>query len=190
MEELRERALVELFGALEGKYGPNYECKYYPCHFHGQDCSLCFCPFYPCLLYDLGGEIKITSNGYVWNCQNCFWIHRPENVEEVLAALSGYSRQQLIEGDWYFFNSILQRLYYGSEFGIWEGEAYNLMPAMLRNECEPVEKAEFLNVILEGFEIQSIHRCTSVEGEGVFIPLKEDEKLFGLLNGNFVVCKV
>ncbi|AEA46400.1 cysteine-rich small domain-containing protein [Archaeoglobus veneficus] len=189
--ELRERTLVELFGALEGKYGPNYECKYYPCHFSGQDCSLCYCPFYPCLLYDLGGELKITSSGYVWSCQNCNWIHKTENVEDVLAVLSGYSRQQLIEEDWYFFNRILQELYYGTELGVWEGNAYNLMPAVFKDkECEEVEKTEFLRVVLKDFEIESVHRCNTLEGEGVLIPMRDNGRFHGFYNGRYVICKI
>ncbi|MDP6613031.1 MAG: cysteine-rich small domain-containing protein, partial [Candidatus Hydrothermarchaeota archaeon] len=33
--------------ALEKGAGSE-KCEYYPCHFQGQDCTWCFCPFYPC----------------------------------------------------------------------------------------------------------------------------------------------
>nr|WP_269850484.1 cysteine-rich small domain-containing protein [Methanosarcina horonobensis] len=28
--------------------GGRKTCEYYPCHFEGQNCTFCFCPFYPC----------------------------------------------------------------------------------------------------------------------------------------------
>lgn len=183
-ESNRERALIELFGALEGRYGPNYECKYYPCHFEGQDCSLCFCPFYPCFIYELG-YIKKTTKGYVWNCKDCHWIHRKEVVEEVLAELSGYPRQQLVEGDWEFFNRIVQRLYYGREIGERIGEAYSLMGCLEGRECES-DSVRFLAVRLDNFEITDVEEVTSperlkelVQEDVILIPLLEDGYLYG-----------
>ncbi len=189
-ESNRERALIELFGALEGRYGPNYECRYYPCHFEGQDCSLCFCPFYPCFIYELG-YIKKTTKGYVWNCKDCHWIHEKDVVEEVLAELSGYPRQQLVEGDWLFFNRIVQRLYYGREIGEFFGKAYSLMGCLenRRNECEDIEDAKFLAVRLENFEISDVEevfrpeRLEELKEEDVIlVPMLEDGYLYGFLN--------
>ena len=64
------------------------ECRYYPCHFEGQDCRFCFCPFYPCGDTRTGGRWIISSRGRrVWSCKNCHWIHRPgvaERLEEEL----------------------------------------------------------------------------------------------------------
>ncbi len=59
--------------------GPNRECEYYPCHFEGQYCDFCYCPFYPCGDSSTGGEWIKGKN--VWNCKNCTWLHNKENVE-------------------------------------------------------------------------------------------------------------
>ena len=134
MNENREKTLIELFRALDGIYGPNYECKYYPCHFYGQDCTFCYCPFYPCLIYDLGGELILTEDGYVWSCKGCTWVHEKENAEEIIYRLGSYPKQRLVEEDWFFFSRVLQEMIYGSELGVWVGNSYNLMPAILRDK--------------------------------------------------------
>ncbi len=58
--------------------GPNQECPYYSCHFEGQDCSLCFCPLYPCMDPNLGSMVKARSGGEVWSCEKCYWTHRSD----------------------------------------------------------------------------------------------------------------
>ena len=60
-------------------HGPNEECEYYPCHWQGQYCDFCYCPFYPCGDSSTGGE-WIKGKG-VWNCTNCTWLHEKESVE-------------------------------------------------------------------------------------------------------------
>jgi hypothetical protein len=193
MDELRERTLIEMFGALEGIYGPNYECKYYPCHFSGQDCSFCYCPFYPCLNYDFRGEFKVTENGYVWNCENCWWIHESENVEDVIFSLSKYPKQRLIEEKWIFYSRILQELYYGEELGHLVDDVYNLIPAIMHGkDCESVDRAEFICVKLGDFSVESIRKVSSVDEAktGVLIPLKEGNRIYGILGGKPVVCSL
>ena len=66
---------------LDGEigHGPNRECDFYPCHFEGQYCDFCYCPFYPCGDSSTGGEWIKGKN--VWNCKNCFWLHQKESVE-------------------------------------------------------------------------------------------------------------
>ncbi len=195
MNEMRERTLIDLFKALDGIYGANYECKHYPCHFSGQDCTFCYCPFYPCLLYDLGGEIVLSSQGeYVWSCKGCTWIHEKENVENVIFVLGRYPKQRLVEEDWWFFNRILQELFYGEVYGEVLENGYNLMPAVLRNkECEEVDRVEFLAVRIYDFEILEVRRISSLEemdGE-VAIPLKEGREIYGIdRNGRKVMCKL
>lgn len=190
MNELREKTLIELFGALDGIYGPNYECKYYPCHFENQDCSLCYCPFYPCLICDLG-EIKVSSEGnYVWSCENCFWIHEKENVENVLFVLGNYPKQRLVEENWLFYNKILQELLFGEEIGEVFGNSYSLMPVMLNKNCEVVDNAEFLAITLEDFCITQVRRIGSIDdaNQEILIPLKADNRMFGFVGGNYLVC--
>jgi adenosylcobyric acid synthase len=58
-----------------GWIGPNPECRYGPCHYEGQDCTYCFCPFHPCGDAELGEEIT-TSKGKYWSCLYCHLIHR------------------------------------------------------------------------------------------------------------------
>jgi precorrin-3B C17-methyltransferase len=63
----------------EVAHGPNRECEFYPCHWDGQYCDFCYCPFYPCGDSATGGE-WIKGKG-VWNCTNCHWLHTKEAVE-------------------------------------------------------------------------------------------------------------
>jgi len=57
------------------------DCEYYPCHFEGQDCTFCFCPFYPC------NDVESSTGKMVWSCVDCTIIHEPEVAEEILVAL-------------------------------------------------------------------------------------------------------
>lgn len=60
-----------------GWIGSDHSCEYNPCHFKGQDCTFCYCPFYPCNDEDLGSNIK-GKHGDVWSCSDCLLIHRTE----------------------------------------------------------------------------------------------------------------
>ncbi len=62
----------------EVAHGPNRECEYYPCHWDGQYCDFCYCPFYPCGDSSTGGEWIKGKN--VWNCKECTWPHQKEVV--------------------------------------------------------------------------------------------------------------
>ncbi len=63
-------------------------CEYYFCHFEGQDCTFCFCPFYPCENTKTGGEfVQRSTGGTVWSCARCYLIHRGEIADKVLKAL-------------------------------------------------------------------------------------------------------
>ncbi len=65
--------------------GPNKDCEYYPCHAHPQNCTFCYCPFYPCGDRSTGGK-WIKDKG-VWSCQDCDWIHQDENVNCIMKKL-------------------------------------------------------------------------------------------------------
>ena len=66
--------------------GADESCEYYPCHYTGQDCTWCFCPFYPCEDEEPGGRwVEREDGSRVWGCSTCFWIHQPEVAAEVLA---------------------------------------------------------------------------------------------------------
>ncbi len=157
MESLRERTLKELFSALEGVSGSALECRYYPCHFEGQDCTFCYCPFYPCLIHDTGGRLK----GKVWSCMDCTWVHEQENVEKIIEVLSIYPRQTLVEEDWHFFNVILQTLLYGSEIGVWHEGNYSLLNlAGLVSKDQSEE--EFLAVKIQDFQIVEVLKSPDI----------------------------
>jgi precorrin-3B C17-methyltransferase len=65
--------------AGEGIEGSNTGCEYYPCHYHPQNCTFCYCPFYPCGDSSTGGHwIKEKK---VWSCEGCFWIHQDNTVQ-------------------------------------------------------------------------------------------------------------
>ena len=80
-----------LFGKCPIDAGPT--CKYYPCHFEGQDCTWCYCPLYPC--YDRetrGKKVRSRRTGdYVWSCRDCYWVHIKEAAEKL--------KRMILEGD-------------------------------------------------------------------------------------------
>lgn len=80
MDEHWSKVLSEL---QDFRPGPNRECEYYHCHYDGQDCSLCFCPLYPCLDPRLGGMVVSKRGTEVWSCESCYWNHRGEVAKEL-----------------------------------------------------------------------------------------------------------
>ncbi|MBN2109580.1 MAG: aminotransferase class I/II-fold pyridoxal phosphate-dependent enzyme [Methanosarcinaceae archaeon] len=63
-------------------------CSYYPCHFQGQDCTFCFCPFYPCENEKTGGFwMESATGGRVWSCENCTLVHQPKIAKKILDIL-------------------------------------------------------------------------------------------------------
>ena len=88
MDELEISLLSSDFSAM----GPNKDCDYYPCHFQGQDCTFCFCPFYPCSDENTGGKwVDRSSGGKVWSCEGCDIMHHPDVAEKLVRALKGDS---------------------------------------------------------------------------------------------------
>ncbi len=84
--EMKLKKAIEKAGSNEG--ASRNTCEYYPCHFPGQDCTFCFCPFYPCEDERTGGKwIDSTTGGKVWSCEDCTIVHRPEVVKEILEIL-------------------------------------------------------------------------------------------------------
>ena len=63
----------------------NKNCKYYPCHKNIEDCTFCYCPFYPCGKKYRGGKwIKNKNKKDIWDCTNCTIIHREDVVKKLL----------------------------------------------------------------------------------------------------------
>lgn len=74
--------------AASGEPASRNTCEYYPCHFNCQDCTFCFCPFYPCEDPRTGGRwIDSTTGSKVWSCESCTIIHRNEVVQDILKIL-------------------------------------------------------------------------------------------------------
>lgn len=68
----------------------NKACGFFPCHRGLQDCTFCYCPFYPCLNRKRGNYIyssKLKKN--IWSCQDCNWIHKKKIVDGIFALIKG-----------------------------------------------------------------------------------------------------
>ncbi len=69
--------------------GINLKCQYRPCHEGLEDCTFCYCPFYPCN-DQLTGGFLITSKRTgkpVWSCSKCIFNHKSKNAQEILTGL-------------------------------------------------------------------------------------------------------
>ncbi len=66
-----------------GNIHSNTGCEYHPCHYKGQNCAVCYCPFYPCNDTDLGRSIesKRGNGDEIWDCSQCLFNHRNDVVE-------------------------------------------------------------------------------------------------------------
>ncbi len=74
--------------ASEEGIGGRKTCEYYPCHFEGQNCTFCFCPFYPCENEKTGGKwIQSSRGGRVWSCVDCHSVHKTEIAQKILDCL-------------------------------------------------------------------------------------------------------
>jgi threonine-phosphate decarboxylase len=100
----KEQAEVKLKDILkaasEGILAARSTCEYYPCHFAGQDCTFCFCPFYPCEDDRTGGKcIERSTGGMVWSCVDCTIIHKEEVSQKILDILmeKGSTEENLTE---------------------------------------------------------------------------------------------
>jgi len=71
----------------KGWTGPNQDCEYRPCHYAGQDCTYCFCPFHPCKDDELGEYID-TPKGKYWGCVQCNFIHRTDVCRYIASRVS------------------------------------------------------------------------------------------------------
>jgi precorrin-3B C17-methyltransferase len=63
----------------DGNKGSNTACEYYPCHSHPQNCTFCYCPFYPCGDPSTGG--RWIKEKKIWSCEGCTWIHQDDTVQ-------------------------------------------------------------------------------------------------------------
>lgn len=62
----------------------NQACSYFPCHQDLEDCTFCYCPFYPCQEEGLGSYVYSSRlKKKVWSCKSCNWIHQIKTVDRV-----------------------------------------------------------------------------------------------------------
>ena len=66
--------------------GNDLSCEYNPCHKGLEDCTFCYCPFYPCINVNTGGrEIVNSRTGvHIWDCSGCVFPHKTVNAQEIL----------------------------------------------------------------------------------------------------------
>ena len=88
----KEQAKNELQNVIENASEMGIEgrktCEYYPCHFEGQNCTFCFCPFYPCENECTKGKWITSSGGRkVWSCIDCHIVHNKEIARKILDIL-------------------------------------------------------------------------------------------------------
>lgn len=76
------RDFYERFLEGESVEGPKFACDFYPCHKKGENCTFCYCPFYPCGDSSTGGK-WIKDKG-VWSCEGCNWIHKNKTVDCIM----------------------------------------------------------------------------------------------------------
>ena len=109
MHPLAKRHFEKVLGKGE-LLGIDKNCRYYPCHHGGlEDCTFCFCPFYPCRDESTGGKwIKGTS----WSCENCRWIHRTKVAGRVLKEIRelGINKPEDIDRSWLSLNEIREEI--------------------------------------------------------------------------------
>ena len=84
-ENLREIVRKEI---AKGWIGCNRKCKYNPCHYEGQDCTFCYCPFYPCNDTRFGKELdRPKMNDTVWACDTCLMIHDTDVCKYIISEM-------------------------------------------------------------------------------------------------------
>lgn len=89
--QMHEKGLILINKVMREKKltGIDQKCDYYPCHTGLEDCTFCYCPFYPCYQTDTGGFEKIYSKtgGFIWACSSCIFPHKKENAKKILNGL-------------------------------------------------------------------------------------------------------
>jgi adenosylcobinamide hydrolase len=87
-----------IFSRFKGEHWVEWSpatCPYFPCHFPGQSCDFCYCPFYPCADESLGQWVESSSGGRIWNCAGCTLLHDPE-IAAYFKKFPAASRQELV----------------------------------------------------------------------------------------------
>jgi adenosylcobinamide hydrolase len=93
-----DRPSYFIFSRFKGEHWVEWtpeNCSYFPCHFPGQRCDFCYCPFYPCYDEDLGQWAESSNGKKVWNCARCTLLHEPV-VTDYLKRFPGVSLKELV----------------------------------------------------------------------------------------------
>lgn len=72
----------------------NKACRYFPCHKGLEDCTFCYCPFYPCLDENLGRFISVKAGERIWSCLDCNWIHKKRVVDDLFCIIRNSNYQE------------------------------------------------------------------------------------------------
>ena len=69
--------------------GLDKNCEYLPCHEKLEDCTFCYCLFYPCNDPQTGGYEKLHSRTRkpIWACPSCIFAHKTKNAKKILKGL-------------------------------------------------------------------------------------------------------
>lgn len=65
----------------------NKACKFFPCHTGLEDCTFCYCPFYPCGNAHRGTYISVKGRKKIWSCKDCNWIHKKKVVDKIFSLI-------------------------------------------------------------------------------------------------------
>ena len=69
----------------------NKVCECYPCHDKLEDCTFCYCPFYPCGNKRRGKYITVIRDNeskLIWDCSKCTWIHKKSTVDIIFKEIN------------------------------------------------------------------------------------------------------
>lgn len=86
---------------MSSSYFTNESCEYYPCHFEGQNCMFCYCPFYnkDCSKFGKPRFVECKSNGIkLKDCTYCDYPHIEENYQAMMDMLTEEVTKRVTEG--------------------------------------------------------------------------------------------
>ncbi len=88
---MHEKGQILINKAIKNKKIKNLDndCEYLPCHKDLEDCTFCYCPFYPCNDLQTNGYEKLHSRTGepIWVCSSCVFPHKTVNARKILEGL-------------------------------------------------------------------------------------------------------
>lgn len=130
----------------------NKACKFFPCHRGLEDCTFCYCPFYPCRNEKLGRFVysnKLRKN--IWSCESCGWIHKTKVTESIFTLIR--KNKYRIKGEMSSSKFKDQNLRNGG-IGIIilsHGSKLKNANASLRKTVEAIKRKTGLNIIVPAY---------------------------------------